>query len=74
VPGRRDPEAVLAERPNLDGSEVVAIMRGRAKLRASDAVLERDLPTVWTIRDGVCVRYRVLPSRNDALKAVELKG
>jgi len=49
--GWNDYEATIRELLEA-GSEVVSIMHERAKLRASDAVLERDLSTVWTITDG----------------------
>ena len=41
-------------------------------MRASDVTLDRDLPTVWTIRDGRSVRLRVFKTRAQALEAAGL--
>jgi hypothetical protein len=38
-------------------------------MRASDVVLDRDLPQVWTIREGRAVRLRVFKTRQEALEA-----
>jgi len=54
------------------GNEVVLIMHERARVRESDTVLDRDLPTVWTVRDGRSVRFRVFKTRDQALRAVGL--
>ena len=54
------------------GDDVVLIMHERARMRGSDMVLDRDLPTVWTVRDGRAVRYRVFKTRADALEAAGL--
>lgn len=56
------------------GDEVVLILHERASLRGSDAKLERDLPIVWTLRGGRCVRFRVFRDREEALRAVGLEG
>ena len=37
------------------GDEVIAIMHERARMRGSDMTLDRDLPNVWTVRDGRAV-------------------
>ena len=42
-------------------------------MRDSDMMLDRDLPTVWTVRDGRAVRHRVFKTRADALEAVGLR-
>ncbi len=55
------------------GDEVVLILHERARMRDSDMMLDRDLPTVWTVRDGRAVRHRVFKTRADALEAVGLR-
>jgi ketosteroid isomerase-like protein len=52
------------------GDEVLAILSERARLRDSDAPMERQVATIWTIRDGVRVRFRAFESPADALRAV----
>jgi ketosteroid isomerase-like protein len=51
------------------GDEILAILRETVGLRDSDAVLDRDLPQVWTVRDGVVVRLRVFKTKAQALEA-----
>ena len=55
------------------GDEVILLVHERARMRASDATLDRDLPTVWTIRDGLSVRLRVFKTRAQALEAAGLE-
>jgi ketosteroid isomerase-like protein len=52
------------------GEHVVVVLHERTRMRASDAVLERSLPQVWTVRDGACVCFRVFRDREQALEAV----
>ena len=54
------------------GNDVVLIMHERARMPDSDMMLDRDLPTVWTVRDGRPVRLRVFKTRAEALEAVGL--
>ena len=54
------------------GDDVILIMHERARMRGSDAILDRDLPTVWTVRDGSSVRFRVFKTRAQALEAAGL--
>ena len=54
------------------GDDVVAIMHERARMRGSDITLDRDLPNVWTVRDGRAVRFRVFKTRDQALEAAGL--
>jgi ketosteroid isomerase-like protein len=49
--------------------EVVLIQHERARMRDTEVVLDRDLPTVVTVRGGRAVRYRVFKTRADALEA-----
>ena len=52
------------------GDDVVVILRERARRRNSDAAVEREVATVWTVRNGVRVRFRAFEHPADALKAV----
>jgi ketosteroid isomerase-like protein len=54
------------------GDDVVVIMHERARMPDSDMMLDRDLPNVWTVRDGRAVRFRVFKTRAEALEAVGL--
>jgi ketosteroid isomerase-like protein len=54
------------------GDDVVVIMQERARMPDSDMMLDRDLPNVWTVRDGRAVRFRVFKTRTEALEAVGL--
>jgi ketosteroid isomerase-like protein len=53
-----------------EGDEVIVVFREHARLRNSDADLERELAAVWTIRDDRRVRFRAFASRDAALQAV----
>ncbi len=63
---------VTAEELIDGGDEVVLLTHESARMRASDVTLDRDLPTVWTIRDGRSVRLRVFKTRAQALEAAGL--
>jgi ketosteroid isomerase-like protein len=52
------------------GDEVVVVLHEHARMRNSDALVEREVATIWTIRDGVRVRFRAFEHAADALKAV----
>lgn len=52
------------------GNEIVVVLHERARLRNSDKVVEQDVAAVWTVRDGVRIRFRAFGSRDDALRAV----
>jgi ketosteroid isomerase-like protein len=54
------------------GDNVVVILYERARMPDSDMMLDRDLPTVWAVRDGRAVRFRVFKTRAEALEAVGL--
>ena len=63
----------VSNKETIDGGDdVIMIMHERARMRGSEMVLDRDLPTVWTVRDGRAVRYRVFKTRADALEAAGL--
>jgi ketosteroid isomerase-like protein len=52
------------------GDDVVVMIHERVRMRDSDAVLERDLAHVWTIRDRQWVYWRIYPDWDSALEAV----
>ncbi len=54
------------------GDDVVLIAHERARMRASDVVLDRDLPMVWTITNGLSAWLRVFKTRAQALEAAGL--
>jgi ketosteroid isomerase-like protein len=62
--------AQTVERTVEAGDDVVVVLRERARLRNSDAAVEREVATVWTIRNGVRVRFRAFERPADALRAV----
>jgi len=57
-----------------EGDEVVVVIGERARLRNSDADLERELAIVWTIENEKRVRFRAFASRDAALAAVRGEG
>ena len=56
------------------GDNVVVVLHEHARLRNSDADLERDVAAVWTIQDGKRVRFRAFSRREDALRAAGIEG
>jgi ketosteroid isomerase-like protein len=56
------------------GDDVVVVLLEQARLRNCDEPVEREVATVWTIRDGVRVRFRAFAREADALKAVGIDG
>jgi ketosteroid isomerase-like protein len=52
------------------GDEVVVLLRECARMRNSDAPLEREVAMIWTIHNGVRVRFRAFERPSDALKAI----
>lgn len=52
------------------GDDVVVVLREHARLRNSDADLEREVAAVWTIEGGRRVRFRAFASREDAMSAL----
>jgi len=49
------------------------VLHEKAAIADSDVVLERDVFQVWTLRDGLVVRWRVFETREAALEAVGLR-
>jgi ketosteroid isomerase-like protein len=56
------------------GNNVIVVLSEHARLRSSDADLEREVAAVWTIENGKRVRFRAYGSREDALEAVRQDG
>jgi ketosteroid isomerase-like protein len=54
------------------GENVVVILHETARIGDSGVPIERDLVQVWTLRDGVAVRYRTFKTIGDAREAVGL--
>ena len=55
------------------GDHVVAVLHETIRARGSDVPLERDVATVWTMREGRAVRYRAFQTSDEALEAVGLR-
>jgi ketosteroid isomerase-like protein len=56
------------------GDDVVVVIHEWARMRDSDAVLEREVAHVWTFRDGKWAFWRILPDRAAAMEAAGLSG
>jgi len=56
------------------GDEVVVVLRERARLRNCDKAVEREIATIWTMHDGVRVRFRAFEDPADALNAVQVEA
>jgi ketosteroid isomerase-like protein len=70
--GWNDYEATIDELID-SGDDVVVILHERARIGASDAILERQLPMIVTVGDSGTARFaRVFKTREEALEAVEL--
>ncbi len=57
-----------------EGDNVVVVLSEHARLRNSDADLEREIAAVWTIENGRRVRFRAFASRDAALRAARSEG
>jgi ketosteroid isomerase-like protein len=55
------------------GDDVVVVLHESARQRNSDVPVERDVATIWTIRDGVRVRFRAFEHPEQALEAAGLQ-
>ena len=51
------------------GDDVVVVLHEATRMRDSGAVIERDIAHIWTIRDRKWVGWRIMRSREAALKA-----
>lgn len=65
--------AQTVERTIEVGDDVVVILHERARMRNSDAVVDREVAIIWTVRDGVRVRFRAFERPADALKAAGIE-
>jgi ketosteroid isomerase-like protein len=54
------------------GEHVIAVLHEQARIADSDVILEHDVFQVWTLRDGLVVKWRVFQTREEALQAVGL--
>jgi ketosteroid isomerase-like protein len=55
------------------GENVVVVLHEEASIGDSGVSIERDLFLVWTIRDGLVVKYRSFETREEALEAAGLR-
>jgi ketosteroid isomerase-like protein len=51
------------------GDHVIVVLHETAKIAGSEVDIERDVIQVWTVRDGVVVKWRVFETLEDALAA-----
>src|SRR5262245_41893400 len=54
------------------GDDVIVLLHETASVAGSEITIERDVPHVWTLRDGLVVRWRVFEGLDDARRAVAL--
>jgi len=53
-------------------NQVVAIVRDRARLKGSEAEIDNEFAHLWTLRDGLAIRFEAFTERADALEAAGL--
>jgi ketosteroid isomerase-like protein len=56
------------------GENVIVALHEKAAIADSDTILERDVFQVWTLRNGLVVKWRVFETGEEALEAVGLSG
>ena len=56
------------------GDDVIAVVHEKASIMDSDVALERDVSHVWTLHDGLVVKWRGFETRGQALEAVGLSA
>ena len=56
------------------GEHVIVVFNEHARVRNSDADLEREVAAVWTVADGRRTRFEAFGSRAEALRAVGIEG
>ena len=54
------------------GDDVILVLHETVGLRDSDAILDRDLHQIFTVRDGKIVYCRVFKTKGEALEATGL--
>jgi ketosteroid isomerase-like protein len=55
------------------GDDVVATMHEKVRARGTEMLVERDLASVWTMREGRAIRVRVFGTKQEALEAAGLR-
>jgi ketosteroid isomerase-like protein len=55
------------------GETVIAMLQETVRVADSNNTLQRDVPYVWTFRDGKLCRFSVFQSKQEALEAVGLR-
>ncbi len=55
------------------GENVVGVLHEKTRIGDSGDFVERDLFLVWTLRDGLVVKYRAFETREQALQAAGLR-
>jgi ketosteroid isomerase-like protein len=55
------------------GENVVGVLHERASIGDSGGFVERDLLQVWTLCDGLVVKWRVFETRDEAFEAAGLQ-
>ena len=56
------------------GENVVGVLHEKAAIADSGEFLERDIFHIWTLRNGLVVKWRVFETKADALEAAWLEG
>jgi len=54
------------------GDDVIVLLHETASIAGSEITVEREIPHVWTLRDGLVVTWRVLEDLEDARRALGL--
>jgi ketosteroid isomerase-like protein len=62
-----------AHDPVAVGEQVIVTVAERGVGRRSGVNVERNTCAIWTVRDGLVARYKLVDSRSEALKAVGLE-
>lgn len=55
------------------GDDVVVVIHETIRARGTEMSIERDLPQVWTMREGRAVRMRAYRTKQEALEAAGLE-
>ncbi len=56
------------------GDDVIVVLHEAARIGNSGSLLERDVFQVWTLRDGLVVKWRLFETREEALEAAGLRA
>jgi ketosteroid isomerase-like protein len=54
-------------------SQLIAIVRDRARAKGSGAEIDNEFAHLWTIREGLVIRFEAFTTKADALQAAELE-